>query len=175
MEHLDSLVLNTTLTQLDFDTPLGEETSQKFLRFSIGSEDSGLLPLEQLAEILNISVVDILPIPEMPSCVLGISNWRGKMLWLIDLDHLIDYSLSQLQGQSLMVIVIQINGQSLGLVVQHVNDIELHDPAHIQPAAVGLFPPGLLPFVEGYLPSASGIVLDTAAIARCPLWQVHRG
>lgn len=178
MEPFDSLVISTNLTDLNSDTLLGEETRQKFLGFSLGSEDKGLLALEQLAEVLSVAVADILPVPEMPGCVLGIYNWRGTMLWLIDLSHLLDYPpLLQLQreSESLMVIVIQMNGQAMGLVVQHVNDIELHAPANIQPATVDLFPPGLLPFIKGYLPSAHSTVLDPAAIARCPLWQVHRG
>jgi chemotaxis signal transduction protein len=70
--------------------------------------------------------------------------------------------------------VIQVDGHSVGLGVQYVNDIEWHDAEQLQPAATGLFPPGLLPFVKGYLPGANGTVLDSEAIARCPMWQVHR-
>lgn len=173
---LDLVDTTNSLSLLSSEPPLPEESRQKFLRFSLGPQDSGLLPLEQISEVLRVSVADILPVPEMPSCVLGIYNWRGEMLWLIDLEHLVDCPPLLRQGrlEFLMAMVIQINGQSMGLVVQNVNDIEWHDAEQLQSAAAGLFPPGLLPFVKGYLPGAKGTVLDTEAIARSPLWQVHR-
>ena len=167
-----------TINSLDLLTsaPILEDSRQKFLRFSLGPQDSGLLPLEQISEVLSIAVADILPVPEMPSCVLGIYNWRGKMLWLIDLANFADHSLLSDQGrglESLRAMVIQIEGQYMGLVVQCINDIEWHE-AELQPPLRGLFPPRLLPFVKGYLPGANGIVLDTEAIARFPMWQLHR-
>lgn len=175
MQPFDSIVISSSLTQLNSVTPLSE-SRQKFLRFALGFQERGLLPLEQIAEVLSVTIADILPVPEMPSCVLGIYNWRGKMLWLVDLNHLLDYPPLSPPEQSvaLMVMVIQINGQSIGLVVQYVKDIELYDPVHIQPATADLFPAKLLSFILGYLPSANGLVLDSLAIARCPLWQFHR-
>lgn len=177
MNPLDPVATINSLNLLTEDPPLLEESRQKFLRFALGSQDSGLLPLEQISEVLSITVADILPVPEMPSCVLGIYNWRGKMLWLIDLEHLVDDPPMSQQGRGLeplMAMVIQMDGQSMGLVVQYVNDIELHDAEQLQPAAAGLFPPRILPFLKGYLPGANGTVLDTEAIARFPMWQIHR-
>ena len=176
MDPLELVVKMNSFTLLNSDHMLIEESRQKFLRFSLGPQDSGLLPLEQISEVISVDIADILPVPEMPSCVLGIYNWRGKMLWLVDLEHLVDYPPVSRQGRlgSLMAMVIQIDGQSMGLAVQHVNDIELHDAEQLQPTAAGLFPPRLLPFVKGYLPSANSTVLDTEAIARFPMWQVHR-
>lgn len=176
MESFNPLVTASSLSQLSEDLTHLSEQRQKFLRFALGSQDRGLLPLEQVVEVLSVSIGDILPLPQMPSCVLGIYNWRGKMLWLIDLNHLVDYpALRSPSGKSpLMAMVIQINGQSMGLVVQYVKDIELYDPEQLQKANVDVFPPRLLPFVKGYLASANGIVLDTEAIARYPLWQVYQ-
>ena len=178
MDQLSSLVTTNSPDWLTSEAPPQEESCQKFLRFSLGSADSGLLPIEQISEVLSVNVADILPVPEMPSCVMGIYNWRGKMLWLIDLNHLVDYPSLSAQGgelRSLMAMVIEINGQYLGLMVQQVIEIELHNAEQLQPADVGLFPPKLLPFVKGYLAGANGTVLDPEAIARFPLWQVHRG
>jgi positive phototaxis protein PixI len=164
---------------LDFLTeePLPPESGERLLRFLLGLEDSALLPLDQIVEIIRVNVAEILPVPEMPSCVLGICNWRGTMLWLIDLNNLVGYrSLSQ-QGQVLttpVAMVIQLDNQTVGLVVQQAYDIELHELQQLQPAAPGILPPKLLPFVLGVLPGDSGPVLDVTAIIQCPLWQVRR-
>jgi positive phototaxis protein PixI len=175
LPSFDSVLTATSLDLLALD-PLPPETRQRLLRFPLGSQDSALLPLEQITEILRVNMGEILPVPEMPSCILGIYNWRGDMLWLVDLNHLVGRAPLLQPSQilaSLVAMVVQVNGQLLGLVVQHVNDIELHDLQHLQPAAPGLFPPKLLPFVLGALPRGSGTVLDVTAIAQCPLWQIH--
>ncbi|HEY9673277.1 MAG TPA: chemotaxis protein CheW [Waterburya sp.] len=171
--------VSSTATTLDLLTldPLPLETGERLLRFPLGLQDSALLPLEQITEIIRVNVAEILPVPEMPSCVLGICNWRGTMLWLIDLNHLLSYPPLSQQERGLatpMAMVVQANDQTVGLVVQRVNDIELHELQQLQPAAPGLFSPNLLPFVLGALPGGKGTVLDVTAIKQCPLWQVHR-
>ena len=175
LTSLDSLLTASSLDLLTLDEPLPTETCQRLLRFPLGLQDSALLPLEQIAEILRVNLAEILPVPEMPDCVLGICNWRGEMLWLVDLNHLVGFVPISLAATSPIAMVVQVNDQPVGLVVQQVNDIELHELEKLQPAAAGLFPPKLLPFVLGTLPGGSGTVLDVTAITQSPLWQIHRG
>lgn len=178
LTSLDSVLTAASLDLLTLDDSPPTDTCQRLLRFPLGFQDSVLLPLEQIAEIFRVNVADILPVPEMPDCVLGICNWRGEMLWLVDLNDLVGCPpLSSLEPVliSPMTMVVQVKDQSVGLVVQQVNDIELHELAQLQPAAPGLFSPGLMPFVLGYLPEGSGAVLDVNTITECPLWQIHRG
>ncbi|NER23530.1 MAG: chemotaxis protein CheW [Symploca sp. SIO1B1] len=147
--------------------PLPPETRQRLLHFPLSKEESGLLPLEQITEIIRLNWVDILPVPEMSSCILGIGNWRGEMLWLVDLKELVGCIPLSKSGQMLaspVAIVIEVNNHPLGLVVEQVNDIELHDLQQLQPATAGTFSPKLLPFILGSLPGVGGIVLDVTAI-----------
>jgi len=173
---LDSILLTTSLEPLNLK-PLPPETQQRLLRFPLSHQDSGLLPLEQIGEVLRVNVTDILLVPEMPSCVLGICNWRGDMIWLVDISQLMGYSPLEKQGQfsdDLVVLVVEVNEQSLGLVVLQVNDIEYHNLQHLQSAIPGVFPPKVLPFILGSLPEDQGIVLNIHAISHYPLWQRHR-
>lgn len=164
-----------SLDLLILDEPLPPETRQRLLRFPCW-EESALLPLEQITEIIRLNVTEILPVPEMPSCVLGICNWRGEMLWLVDLNHLVGgTSIALAATVTPVAMVIQVNEQAVGLVVSQVHDIELHDLQQLQPAVTGLFPSQLLPFVKGSLLGGSGIVLDVTAISQCPLWEINRG
>lgn len=180
LNSLDFVPTATSLDLLTFDllseAPMPPETQQRLLRFPLGLEDSALLPLEQITEIFRVNVAEILPVPEMPNQILGICNWRGEMLWLIDLNHLVGCPPLFRQDPVLvppLVMVVQVKGQSLGLVVPQVNDIELHDLQQLQPPSVGLFPPKLLPFVLGALRGGNGTVLDVTAISQYPLWQIH--
>jgi chemotaxis signal transduction protein len=177
MEPPDSLV-KTNSPLLSAAPPSQATPQQKFLRCRLGSQDSALLPLFHVAEVRQIAVADMLPVPAMPDCVLGICNWRGKMLWLVDLNLFLDYPpllAPEIATTTVMAIVMQIEGQSMGLVVSQVQDIEWYAPNQIQPATVGLFSAKTLPFLQGYLPDANAVVLAPEAIARCPMWQIHRG
>lgn len=157
--------------------PLPPETRQRLLRFALGTQDSALLPLEQITEILRVDVAEILSVPEVPDGVLGICNWRGEMLWLIDLCHIAGYG-SPFQQEplptALMVMVVQFNQQSIGIGVPQVNEIELHDLQQIQPVLPGLVAPELLPLVLGLLPAGNDVVLNIKAIVEYPLWQKHQ-
>jgi positive phototaxis protein PixI len=168
------LALTTTSLNPLLSEPLPADTRQKFLRFSLDQQDSALLPLEKITQLLRVNVTEILPIPETPGCVLGVCSWQGEMLWLVDLDGLIsDRSVQPQTDLSLFVMVIQSHDSYLGLATQQIGDIELHDAEQIQPATLGLFPPSLQPFVLGVLPEHSSAVLNVTAILQCPLWQSH--
>jgi len=174
MLSLDSTRSVSSLDPLPTDSQ-SEDSHQKFLRFSFKFEENALLALEHITEVIRLNIEEILPVPEVSDCVLGITNWRGEMLWLVDLGQLAgDPPLfARVQGNKLLpVIVVQAKGQSLGFAVLSIGDIELKEPTQIQPIAPGLFPPKLLPLLSGYLPSRGGAVLDAVAIMQLPLWKL---
>jgi positive phototaxis protein PixI len=174
VNSLDTWLTASSLRLLALDDPPPQETpSSKLLRLSLGLQESVLLPVELIASIFILDVAQILPIPEVPDCVLGVSNWRGEMLWLVDINHLVGYSpLTFTAGKYPFTIVIQENNQSLGLVVDQVYDIESHNLQTLHPPIPGLYPRLLLPFVLGSLPGENNIVLNVTAITQCPLWQI---
>lgn len=146
----------------------------RLIRVPLDAQDSVLLSIADLTEIFRVEAAEVLPIPEMIRCVIGICNWRGEMLWLVDFNQFVGYPSLFEQAQSfspLTVLVIQNNLQAIGIVVSQVNDMELHDLQHLQPPAIGLFSPDLLPLVRGMLPGSSDPVLDLQALIQCPLWQ----
>jgi positive phototaxis protein PixI len=160
------------------------EVGQKFLRFRLCPDQESLLPVEEVAAVLSIQTQDVLPVPHMPHCVLGIYNWRGEVLWLVDLARQLGLNALVEQNPRLtscMAIVLQVNGQLIGLAVPEVYDIEQHDPNLLQPPLAELFSPKLLPFVKGYLTGANqrptegqrSTVLEVAAILQDPRLHLH--
>jgi positive phototaxis protein PixI len=176
MNSFDLTLTATNSSDAPILDTIPKESRQRLLRFPLGFQDSAMLPLEQITEILRVDVAEILPLPEMPSCVLGICNWRGEMLWVVDLDNLVGYPslFRQERGSHLVIVmVVQVNNESVGLGVQQVNDIELHDLEKLLPVVPGLFSPSLEPLVLGTLSGCGDAVLDVKAIAQCPLWKKH--
>lgn len=162
---------------------------QKFLRFHFSSDSTALLPLSTIKEVLNISIATIHPVPHVAECLLGIYDYRGEILWLVDLgqqlnltpsinslnfnSNSLNYSSSlypfspAVKGDmnsgltdTLTVIAIQDGEKCLGLVVPKVVDIEMHDTQEMQPASSELFSPQILPFLQGYLIHSSTPVLN---------------
>lgn len=124
--------------------------TQKFLQFDLSKELAALLKVEDIAEVVQIPKSKLLPIPQMPECVLGIYNWRGEMLWTIALNNFLLglpplHQLDSSSVSTMTVVVATIDGQHLGLVVQQVNDIEWHETHLIQTPRAQLFPAQLLP------------------------------
>ncbi|BDA67548.1 putative CheW protein [Calothrix sp. PCC 7716] len=165
LPSLDSL-LKTANTQSIFDIPL-EDNRQRLLSFPIGKYGNSVIALEQITEILRVNLDEILGVPEIPSSVLGAYNWRGEMLWLIDLEHMIGsaslYEQVPLSKQPI-AIVIQLDNYCFGIVVKSVNEVELHDTTQIIPAKPGSFSTQLLPFITGYLPNGSTVFNPKAVV-----------
>ncbi|MEL6553318.1 MAG: chemotaxis protein CheW [Cyanobacteria bacterium J06621_11] len=156
-------------------SPLPADNRQRFLRFRLDQKDEALLPLERIVEVMQLALEEIFPVPDMPSCILGVCSWRGETLWLVDLNHLVGYPPLYQQSQltrTPVVIVVRSAGRSLGLVVEQVGDVDLFEAGSIQ-WETGLCPPQLEPFVLGYCPQQGGTVLNATAIVELPLWQSH--
>ncbi|MEL7353258.1 MAG: chemotaxis protein CheW [Cyanobacteria bacterium P01_A01_bin.116] len=157
-------------------TPLPEDNRQRFLRFTLDQKSDTLLPLHQIVEVMQLHFEDIFPVPDMPSCILGVCSWQGETLWLVDLNHLVGYEPLYQQSQISsppVAIVVNSSGCSLGLVVEQVGDVDFFDEDNIQ-METGLCPPELEPFVLGYCPQQGGTVLNMPAIVTSPLWQSHQ-
>ena len=103
------------------------ETKQKFLSFSLGVNDTAVIPLEQITEVVQIPLTEICGVPQMPNCVVGIYNWRGEMLWLVDLEEMLGYP-PLLQGSNLlskiMALVLEHEGKYLGILIRQLIDID---------------------------------------------------
>ena len=134
-------------------------TQEQFLRLHLVPETQVLLPIQQVAEVLTIPIGQIVPVPHMPPCVMGVHNWRGEVLWMVDLGHL--GGLTPYYQQAIRIthtaVVLQGYGkaatqkrQTLGLVVDRVEDVEWCDPKVIQPLPSSTLTSELAPLVRGY-------------------------
>lgn len=90
-----------------------------------------MLPAQQLVEILTVAIAQVVPIFHLPPWVMGVYNWRGEVLWMVDLNHLLGLTPWYEQvdyGSKHTVIVLRGTHQSqekaiVGLVVSRVEEI----------------------------------------------------
>jgi positive phototaxis protein PixI len=135
-------------------------------------ETTALLPIHQLIEVLTIPRGQIVPIFHMPPWVMGVYNWRGEILWMVDLGHLVGltpWHQQPISANAYTAIVLQVrsnqatptNNQSqmLGMVVTRVEDIEWCNPDLIQSPPSSTVTADMVPFLRGYWLKPNGEML----------------
>ncbi|MBF2046900.1 MAG: chemotaxis protein CheW [Elainella sp. C42_A2020_010] len=160
------------------DSPTGYSAEQ-FLQLRLAATTRVLLPIQQLIEVLTVSEGQIIPIPHMPAWVIGVYNWRGEILWMIDLGHLCGLAPWYQQSVSRSMhsaVVLNITEHSttaparsniLGLVVSQVEDIEWCQLDAIQALSQTPISPELAQLAAGYwqrTENDSLVILDGKAI-----------
>jgi positive phototaxis protein PixI len=117
-------------------------TTCNFLSFPIDEKLWAILPTVEVAEIVPISLEQIIPVPATHPAVMGAYSWRGEVLWVVDLQaHLRSQRLidrPMLRQQYSLIVVKQPEG-FVGLMVEQVGRMYWIDTAiAIQPTAADL-------------------------------------
>ncbi|GAX40764.1 purine-binding chemotaxis protein cheW [Tolypothrix sp. NIES-4075] len=152
---------------------------QNFLSFNLGARDTAVISLQQITEVVQVPLAEICCVPQMPSCVLGIYNWRGEMLWLVNLEEMLGYKTLLQQTNLLskmMAIVLESEGKYLGLLVRQLMDIAWLDTQQMKPPFAELFSPEMSPFLQGYFIDTSEkmmLNLDAPAIIHSHIWKTN--
>ncbi|MEO0435181.1 MAG: chemotaxis protein CheW [Cyanobacteria bacterium J06656_5] len=138
----------------------------QFLKFSLSADMTALLPVEQLVAVLKVEAAKITAMPHLPPWVMGIYNWRGEVLWIINTANLLGVSSRQQQPiLSTHYDVLLLEQRSvetaeryhLGLWVKQVESIELLSLDDIQSPTV--VSEALVPFLRGYWLNSTGEIL----------------
>ncbi len=157
----------TDVSQTTLDPRPEISTDQQFLQLYLEAEILTLLSIEHLVEIMTIPMGQVVPIFQMPSWVMGVYNWRGEVLWMVDLNHLVGFSpWYQQQGYTSKHMTVVIRSRSkagpsakdvvLGLVVNRIENIVLCEPDHIQAPSDFVVARNLVPFLKGVWPNPDG-------------------
>lgn len=178
---MSDFISNQNLLFSDLEAMPHQNQQQQFLKFDLEPDTKIMLPIEQITEVLKIELGQIIPIPEMPAWVMGVHNWRGEILWMLDLGSLIGLNAWYEQENTTLnctAIVLstktteQIKEQqsektSLGLIVTRVEDIEWCNPDLIQSPPGAAITAEIAPFLRGYWLKEDGemvLALDGNAI-----------
>jgi positive phototaxis protein PixI len=121
------------------------ENSQQFLSFRIGHHIRAMLSVQHLAEVITITTEAMVPIPYAATAVIGVHNWRGDVLWLVDLGCALKMPPIVHRHHPLTkysVIIVNHPKGKIGLVVEQIEQMLWLDPAVIQPIDAKANPAG---------------------------------
>jgi positive phototaxis protein PixI len=111
------------------------EQSRRYLSVFLPGNHQALLPTDSLIEVLTFAPNQIVSIPDTPAQVMGVCNWRGEVLWLVDAGHLLTPTPSFRDTNyqtKFNVVVLKQQSQTLGLVVERVGNMIWCHPSEIQ-------------------------------------------
>jgi len=103
--------------------PAQKKSADKYLIFSLGSEEFGIQVLD-IKEIIGLQ--DITPVPRMPAYVRGVINLRGQVIPVVDLS--LKFSLKpQEHTYRTCIIVVRARGEHgdrlIGAIADGVSDV----------------------------------------------------
>ena len=157
------------------------------LSFQLNQQTPALFSMNQVQEVIVLPASQITPMPNMPPCVLGLSTRRSRVVWLVDLAHMLLSTPLSPNIRNYNIVMIRVNqtlsqqnalldtthSQTLlGLIVPEMKGVIRFSPDLIQ-TPKGHFAPSLAPCLRGCLLQQNEmlLVLDAEAIARSPILQ----
>lgn len=155
----------------------GTKSGELYLRFQLPASEQqqsnpALMHMGNIQEVLSLSVQRLSPMPNMPSCVLGLMNRGNRIFWLVDLGQLLGVSRLEPSAQQHSVIILRSGSAALGLAVNQVESMQWLGEEETQAAPPSL-PTALAPFVAGRSTSevdgSSALMLDGTAILQAPV------
>lgn len=101
----------------------------QFVGFRLGDRDYAF-PIDQTREIVELQTIT--PTPEVPSHVAGVSNLRGQIIPIVDLQRLLIPDSPRTQSKQ--AVVVEVNGQLTGCLVDSVTRVVRIPQSNIQTA-----------------------------------------
>lgn len=119
---------NETATLPERELEDGQEGM--YLTFHLGREEYGL-EIRHVREIIGIQ--EITAVPDMPGCVRGVINLRGRVIPLVDMR--LRFGMGALEyGDRTCIIVVEMPEQTTGLIVDRVREVVYIPAEQVEPA-----------------------------------------
>ncbi|MGV0024015.1 chemotaxis protein CheW [Phormidesmis priestleyi] len=145
-----------------------------YLKFEIGQKIPAMFGMKQVQEVLVLPPQRLTPMPNMPACILGLTNRRSHVLWVADLAKLLEVGALDPSPQQYDLVILKSSSGSIAVAVKRVDGILWVTPETVQP------PPGhiavsLNPYLRGCVLQGQELtlVLDAESVLQSPIFQRH--
>ncbi|NMG08799.1 chemotaxis protein CheW [Brasilonema sp. UFV-L1] len=138
-----------------------------YLKFRLNRHTSATLPMRHTQEAVVVPVETISSMPNMPSCIIGLMNWRSRIVWVVDLPKMFNLEYLDSRLRQYNVVIIRVDSVLLGLVVQEIQGTTKFMPEEVR-SPMGQVAASLIPYLRGCVVQQSEIllVLDAQAIVQ---------
>ncbi|MBD2691314.1 chemotaxis protein CheW [Anabaena catenula] len=128
--------------------PTQSSSGDSYLKFQLNQQTTAVLSINHTQEAIIIPVESVTAMPNMPACILGLMNWRSRIIWVIDLPKMFNLECLDHRLRQYNIIVIKVESLLLGLVVQEIKGTTklMSDDIH---SPVGQVASSLVPYLCG--------------------------
>jgi twitching motility protein PilI len=143
--------------------------ADSYLKFQLNQQTRAVLAVKYTQEAIIVPVEAVTAMPNMPACILGLMNWRSRVIWVIDLPKMFNLECIDHRIKQYNVIVTKVESQLLGLVVQEIKGTTKFTDENIC-SPVGQVASSLVPYLRGCVVQQEEIllVLDAQNIIQSP-------
>ncbi|MEL6249733.1 MAG: chemotaxis protein CheW [Cyanobacteria bacterium J06648_16] len=138
---------------------------ESFLKFQLTPQITAILPAQVVQEATVLSARRITAMPNMPACLLGLTNRRGQVFWVASLVRLLGLPLATRYRQQYSLVIIQVGTSPVALQVDAIEGIVSLPADAIQPPPVHTNS-AVLPYLRGCVVHRNEtlLLLDAEAI-----------
>ncbi|MFO5526959.1 MAG: chemotaxis protein CheW [Cuspidothrix sp.] len=160
-------------TDLNYPT-IHTNKEDSYLKFQLNQQTGAVLSISHTQEAIVTPVTSVTAIPNMPSCVLGLMNWRSHIIWIVDLPKMFNLESLDYRLRQYNIIVIQIKSMILGVVVQEIQGTTKFTVDDIC-SPVGQVASSLVPYLCGCIVQQEEIllVLDAVHILQSEILRIN--
>lgn len=136
-----------------------------YLKFQVNQQTAAVISMRHTQEAIVVPVESITSMPGMRECILGLMNWRSRIVWVVDLPRMLNLEAIETRLRQYNVIIIRVDTILLGLVVDDILGTakfasdDIHSP-------IGQVASSLVPYLRGCVMQQQEmlLVLDAQAI-----------
>jgi positive phototaxis protein PixI len=164
------------LSALTLPARPAKSPGEPYLKFQLGRQTPAVFSMRHVQEALILPTRRLTPMPNMPAPILGLTNRRSRISWVVDLPQLLGLPALDSNTQQHTLILVQVGIISISFAVQQVEGITRLQPEDIQPPQ-GQVNSRLLPYLRGCILQKQEqkqevlLVLDPEAIAQSAILQ----
>ncbi|PPJ62641.1 chemotaxis protein CheW [Cuspidothrix issatschenkoi] len=160
-------------TDLNYPT-IHTNKEDSYLKFQLNQQTGAVLSISHTQEAIVTPVTSVTAIPNMPSCVLGLMNWRSHIIWIVDLPKMFNLESLDYRLRQYNIIVIQMKSMILGVVVQEIQGTTKFTVDDIR-SPVGQVASSLVPYLCGCIVQQEEIllVLDAVHILQSEILRIN--
>jgi positive phototaxis protein PixI len=130
--------------------PINATKTEAFIACNLDHQLALLFAKDYVQGVITARSEQIVPIPNMSTCIIGLLQHRDKNYWLVDLSVMLGNSSLSTEKDFHQVILTTHEKQCLGLIVNQVEGIQYLDHEEIYPTILPNTSPLLKPYLKGY-------------------------
>jgi len=105
-----------------------------YLQFKLNENTTAVLLVNFTQEVVVSPVEAITPIANKPELILGLINWRNRIIWVVDLARILGLDSQSYPMRQCNIIVVRHESETIGLMVPEIKGTVRLNSDTIQPA-----------------------------------------